>query len=56
MRRRTSYVWLNRASCRMPGQTKRLQGGVAPVDPYQRGASPSVGFSPAIPRGAEVIA
>ena len=56
MRRRTSYVLFNRASCRMPAYTTRLQGGVAPVDPDQGGASPSVGYSPDIPRCAEVVA
>jgi hypothetical protein len=49
---RTSYVLFNRASSRMPGKTTRLPGGVAPVDPHQRGASPSSGLSP-IRRGVE---
>jgi hypothetical protein len=49
--RRTSYVLFNRASCRMPGQTTRLQGGFAPVDPHQRGGKPPLLDTPVRHRG-----
>jgi hypothetical protein len=52
---RTSYGLYDRASLWMPGQPTRLPGDVAPVDPHQRGASPSSGLSP-VNGEAEVIA
>jgi hypothetical protein len=52
--RRTSYVLFNRASCQMPGQTTRLQGGFAPVDPHQRGSRPPLLDTPREDHGGDL--